>query len=81
MYQAQAFEMGLSVSETVAPLEFLQISRYINIERRTLQPDDLARYPALPAIFQMPHQALPAKLRNDHLGRPSYDDIGPGEIA
>ena len=43
--------MSLSMSETVAPLEFLQISRYVNVQRRTLQPNDLAWDPALSAIL------------------------------
>ena len=45
--------MGLRMGGAVATLEFLQISRYIEVERRTLKPNNLARDAPLAAIVQM----------------------------
>lgn len=73
--------MGLRMGETMAALEFLQISRYIEVERGALEPNNLARDAALTAIIQMAYQAEAAKLSCNDIGGPAYDDIGSGEIA
>ena len=45
--------MSLRMREAITALKFLQIGRYIEIERRPLKSNNLAGDAALAAIFQV----------------------------
>jgi len=57
LHQAQASQMSLRMSAAVAALKFLQIARHIEVESRTLKPNNAAGNTALAAIVDMANQA------------------------